>query len=161
MSLMQQYVIQNPKFGGMCTTLAMAYLRNNQVLISWCGDSRIYHIRAGEILWHSKDHSLVQQLIDDGEISEEEAVNHPHKNIILNCLGPAKSLTGISFYQIDEISKGDFILLLTDGVLEQIDNSRLKGILGPSQKDHDKKKLFWEYYHGNTFDNFSMYLLHF
>lgn len=159
--VMQDFVIRHPKSKSMCTTLALVYLADDEAIIAWCGDSRIYHVRNGDVLWKSKDHSVVQQLIDEGEITEEEALIHPERNIIIHCIRPGKSYIKIDNHLINNIQSNDYILLLTDGILENINESTIKEILGPMHTEKDKQMLFQWYCDGKTSDNYSMYLLHF
>jgi protein phosphatase len=155
---MQQYISQHPEAEQMSTTLTMAFINGNDALVAWCGDSRIYHIRKGKVLWQSKDHSLVQQLVDLGEISKEEALNHPKKNIIIRSLN-AHTVSKTDVHRISNIVQGDYILLCTDGILENIDDQALMSICGPQQINTNKTKLFLDHCEGKTQDNFSMYLL--
>ena len=81
-SRIKEYIHENPDCAGMASTLTIAHFRKktNQVVLGWIGDSRIYHIRDGIVQYQTKDHSEVQSLLDMGEITEEEAENHPRKN---------------------------------------------------------------------------------
>lgn len=156
---MHEYAAIYPAAEQMSTTLTLAYLQDKSIWVAWCGDSRIYHIRSGKVIWQSKDHSLVQQLIEAGEISKEEALYHPQKNIILRSLSAANRNVNIDTHFIAEIIPGDFLLLCTDGILENIGDNEIMNILGPQQKEIDKTKLFLQHCAGKTSDNFSMYLL--
>jgi len=113
----------------MSTTLTLACINKNNAWVAWCGDSRIYHLRNGKILWRSKDHSLVQHLIDTGEISEEEALNHPRKNIILRSINASTHISKIDLHHITNLKEGDYLLLCTDGILEQINDLVLSSFL--------------------------------
>jgi protein phosphatase len=155
---MQEYVNQHPEAQQMSTTLTMACINSNEVLVAWCGDSRIYQIRKGKVLWQSRDHSLVQQLVDLGEITAEEALNHPKKNIITRSLN-ANTVSKTEVHSINNILLGDYILLCTDGILENIEEQAIMTICGPKQTQPNKAKLFLDYCEGKTQDNFSMYLL--
>jgi len=158
---MHEYTIEYPEAEQMGTTLTFTYIQDNGVWVAWCGDSRIYHIRNGKILWESKDHSLVQQLIDAGDITEEEALHHPQKNIILRSLSPKNLHTKLDIYFLKKILPGDYLLLCTDGILENIDKSAIYNILKTNELEQNKQKLFLNYCKGKTSDNFSMYLLQF
>jgi serine/threonine protein phosphatase PrpC len=159
MEQMHDFASEYPEAEQMSTTLTLVYLQDSLAWIAWCGDSRIYHIRNGKVLWQSKDHSLVQQLVEAGEISSEEALRHPQKNIILRSLSAANKNTNIDTHCITQIISGDFILLCTDGILENIGDKEIMDILGPQQKEKNKTKLFLQFCAGKTSDNFSMYLL--
>lgn len=153
---MQQYIRRFPEAARMSTTLTLAYVLDNKILIAWCGDSRIYQFRDGEVVWRSTDHSLVSMLVQQGEISEEEAEHHPKKNVILRSISAAGAPATIETKWLTDVRAGDDILLCTDGVLEQMTPGRLKIVLqSPAE---DKAPLFMSYCEGKTGDNFSLYL---
>ena len=79
------------------------------------GDSRIYHLRRKKLQHRTKDHSYVQALVDRGELTEEQARDHPHSNILLGCLGMDTDppTTG---YDISQLMVGDSLLACSDGV---------------------------------------------
>lgn len=101
---------------GMGSTLIMAWLYDNQLSVTWCGDSRAYLFReAVGIKQISKDHSYVQSLVDKGDITEVEAFDHPYGNIITRNLGdPEKKAVPDSVTL--PVYKGDVILVCSDGL---------------------------------------------
>jgi len=80
----------------------------------WVGDSRLYHMRNGKMVQLSRDHSLVNDLLESGQITEEEAVNHPHGNVITRAVGVGDTV------EIDKLrgtyEPGDRFLLCSDGL---------------------------------------------
>lgn len=104
---------------GMGTTLVLSFFDEGKVYLGHVGDSRGYLIRNGEIIQITKDHSLVQELLDNGTITLEEVENHPQKNIITRALGTEKSIE-IDCYNI-ALEKDDIILLCTDGLVLHVD----------------------------------------
>jgi hypothetical protein len=143
----------------MSTTLTLAVIKENSILVAWCGDSKIYHIRKNKILWKSKDHSLVQHLVDIGEIDEDEAANHPKRNVIFRSISANTKEEDIDFYLLNDIQQDDYLLLATDGIFEQIDDEILIEIL--NHENEDKAKLIYTKCEGKTNDNYSMFLLKF
>jgi serine/threonine protein phosphatase PrpC len=141
----------------MSTTLTLAYFTTKGILTAWCGDSRIYHIRDGNILWQSMDHSLVAKLVEQGEITEHEAKNHAQRNIIIRSLSASGKTADIETKWLTDLRDDDYIMLCTDGVLENINDTRIKEIL--TNKQENKKNLFLSHSLGKTKDNFSLYLL--
>lgn len=105
---------------GMGTTLVSAIAREGQVLVNNVGDSRAYLIRGGggerAITRITRDHSLVERLVERGDITEEEARCHPNRNLITRALGPDPEIQSDS-YQV-RLDSGDFLLLCTDGLIE-------------------------------------------
>jgi serine/threonine protein phosphatase PrpC len=153
---MALFVGRHPEAARMSTTLTLVYLDDEGISVAWCGDSRIYHLHDGGVHWRSTDHSLVANLVKHGEISEEEARKHPQRNVITRSLSAGASAFPIDTYYINDVRNGDYLMLCTDGVLEQITEQKLGGILN---NPHDKKELFLTYCGGKTKDNFSLYLL--
>ena len=152
------------------TTMTCLCLNANNYLVAHIGDSRIYHIRPslfnpktgrGGILYHSSDHSLVNDLLKAGEITEEEARNFPRKNIITKAMQPhLERRFKADVYEFNDIAPGDYFFLCSDGVLEQISNEWLCKILADSSLD-DLQKLneIKSKCNGITKDNFSCWLI--
>ena len=90
---------------GMGTTLEVCLIYNNKIFLGHIGDSRIYRVRKEIIRKLTKDHSYVQQLVEDGKITREEAVNHPKKNMLI---------------RIRNIEKGDIIIMCSDGLTNMV-----------------------------------------
>ncbi|AEK71925.1 protein serine/threonine phosphatase [Thermococcus sp. 4557] len=109
---------------GMGTTLVSALVSPGRVLIANTGDSRAYLIRNGRIIARTKDHSLVQELVDRGEITPDEARRHPMRNIITRALGAKFE---VDFYEW-KLRHGDVLLLSSDGLHDYVDEERIVGI---------------------------------
>ncbi len=148
------------EYSGMASTLSLLFLsqEDDKALIGWVGDSRVYHIRNGRILFQTKDHSEVQSLVDMGEISEQEAEDHPRKNIITRAISGVKP-TRIDQKIIDDIKPNDFFLLCTDGILENLNKAVIKKLFVKENKPEEIKSLILDNALNNTKDNFSMYLI--
>ena len=97
------------------TTVVAAIVQDSHTWWAHAGDSRIYHIRAGQILSQTRDHSRVQQLVLQGIVREEAVAAHPDRNKIFNCLG-AHVAPQIEITQRARLTAGDTLLLCTDGV---------------------------------------------
>lgn len=101
---------------GMGSTLVMAWLYGEEASIAWLGDSRIYLFREPEGLMQvSKDHSYVQELVDQGKITEEEAFTHPYNNVITRSLGDMSKKAVADSLTI-KLFKRDILLLNSDGL---------------------------------------------
>lgn len=155
---LMEYARQDSTAKRMSTTLALALLADQSVLVAWCGDTRIHHIRNGKVIWKSKDHSLVSELVSSGEITEEEARRHPRRNVITRSLNALNSNNLVDFYEINNFETNDYLLLCSDGLLEKINEELISQIL---YDDNEKQKdeTFLRYCNGETKDNFSMYLI--
>jgi PPM family protein phosphatase len=153
----KNYILDNADATRMSTTLTLAVIQKDGIWVAWCGDSKIYHFREGKVQWKSKDHSLVQHLIDIGEIDEEIAKNHPRKNVITRSISANAKLENIDFHFIKDIKQGDYLLLASDGIFEQMDEVKFSDLL---KKENSKKDiLVYNICEEQTNDNYSMYLL--
>lgn len=153
----EKFVEENPSANGTSTTLTLVSFGKNEAQIAWCGDSRIYQIRNGKIIYKSKDHSLVQEMIDQGILNEQEALNHPKKNVITRSLNQQTKPSDITTAQI-KIKTGDWILQCTDGLLEQVTEKHLEEFLTSYKDGFDYSDYFNKICEGKTGDNYSMYL---
>lgn len=118
-----EYISNSPESQGMATTLSFLHLANNTATIAHIGDSRVYHIRDGKILFQTQDHSLVNELLASGFIKPEEAKTHPKKNVITRAIQANGEHTSPEIKLLNNIQPNDYFLLCTDGVLEGIDNA--------------------------------------
>lgn len=103
---------------GMGTTLEVCLIYNNKVYLGHVGDSRIYRIRKEVIRKLTKDHSYVQQLVEDGKITREEATNHPKKNMLTKALGCTPYVE--PDIRARNVEKGDIIIMCSDGLTNMV-----------------------------------------
>lgn len=146
------------------TTLTLVLIDEEGVIAAHIGDSRIYHLRRGEgVKYRSRDHSLVQQLIQLGEITEEEAKTHPRRNVVTRWLQPNPERRFEPFVQrITDVKPGDAFVLCSDGALEFMDDATLLDIAtDPSLSDEQRtRRLIDAAQSGGTpKDNFSLICL--
>lgn len=145
----------------MATTLTCVCIHNDGILAAHMGDSRIYHVRPGQgLLYQSADHSLVNTLLQAGEITLEEAKNFPRKNVITKAIQPyGKKRFKAEVQHLTDIKSGDYIFLCCDGVLEQLTNERLVEILSMTCSDKEKLALLESESTDKTKDNYTAYLI--
>lgn len=126
----------------MATTLTFIGFHCGGVLVAHIGDSRIYHIRPGVgILYRSDDHSLVNALVHSGNLTPDEAENHPQSNYITRCMGWVKEdeeRALATVLQIADIESGDYFILCTDGVLHSTTDEMLMEIVSQDIPDEEK-----------------------
>lgn len=108
---------------GMGTTLVAALVEDGKAKIMNIGDSRAYLINKEGIRRITRDHSVVEDLVERGEITEEQARNHPQKNLITRCIGTASKVEG-DFFDV-ELHSGDILLLCTDGLSNTLTDQEL------------------------------------
>lgn len=106
--------VANPELQGMGTTVVAAVMDQNAIYVAHAGDSRAYLIERDSIRQITKDHSLVQKMIENGEITEAEAARHPSKNLITRALGVDENVR-IDFTEEDS-NENSMLLLCTDGL---------------------------------------------
>jgi len=109
---------KDPGKRGMGATLTAIYISGPSAYIAEIGDSRAYLIRGRRIRQMTKDQSFVQLLLDSGAITEEEAKNYPHKNIILQAIGQQKNLN-IAVGRL-KLRRGDRIVICSDGLSNKV-----------------------------------------
>lgn len=123
------------RYRGMATTVVMAYLYHGEAYIANLGDSRAYICRAGGIRRITKDHTYVNELIDKGLITEDEAEVHKQKNVITRALG-AEPNVAPDFYKLP-LHSGDVLLLCTDGLYGEVGEPRMEEILAEGKNMND------------------------
>lgn len=153
----------------MGTTMTCLYLHSKGYLVAHIGDSRIYHVRPANtdlsngrlgIIYQSSDHSLVNDLLKAGELTEEEAVNFPQKNVITRAMQPnLERRYKADVFSFNDIKAGDYFFLCSDGVLEQLTNECLCEILSSSISDEEKLEAIKQVCYDKTKDNFTCYLV--
>ena len=114
-------------FTGMGTTLSVLWMSDNFVYIGHVGDSRVYLLRDGEFKQMTLDHSLVEQLVREGVLTEEEAQNHPMRNIITRAIGTDESVE--VDVVVEERRKGDLWLACSDGLHGLVDDRQMRDAL--------------------------------
>jgi PPM family protein phosphatase len=143
----------------MGTTLTLACFQENCIFLAWCGDSRIYHLRNGKILYQTQDHSYVQLLYDEGAITKEEMATHPRRNIILGSISANKEISLIATHEIFDFQTDHCFLLCSDGLLENISDAVLLDIFQKNDQKSGFSSIFNNYCIEKTKDNYSMILL--
>lgn len=108
-----------PDCKGMASTLVGFHpIDDEKGYAYWVGDSRLYHIRNSEIVFKTKDHSLVQMMVDSGEMTEAEALSSRSKNVIMQAINDGRRKAEPEIALLEDLREGDYILLLSDGILE-------------------------------------------
>ena len=111
----------------MGTTLVLVHLDGDDALCLWVGDSRIYRSRNGELTQISRDHSVVQDLVDRGLLNADEAENHPMSHVLSRAVGVAAEAQHDCV--IDKARPGDHYLLCSDGLTEEVDDAHIASLL--------------------------------
>ncbi len=112
---------------GMGTTASVLLLQRGHYLIGQVGDSRIYLLREGRLQQLTKDHSYVQEQVDAGVLTPEQARYHPYSNVITRCIGAGAEVEP-DIYR-GEVRRGDVFLVASDGLTGMVDDRRLQQLL--------------------------------
>lgn len=145
----------------MGTTLTLLYFHRGGVTAAHIGDSRIYHIRPGKgLLYVSRDHSLVFDLFQSGEITYDEMRTHSSKNVITRAVQPGKeNRVQPDIIHITDVQPGDYFYMCSDGMLEQMEDDELVQLLSAKGSDEKKRQQLIAATADNS-DNHSAYLIH-
>ncbi|MGN7469933.1 Stp1/IreP family PP2C-type Ser/Thr phosphatase [Brevibacillus sp. SAFN-007a] len=122
-----EYAVSHPECSGMGTTVVAALLGESSVITAHIGDSRLYVYNADGLVMKTEDHSLVNELLKSGQITEEEASVHPHRNVIMRSLGTEPDVL-IDLGQF-EWSEGDVVLICSDGLTNKVGHASLENWL--------------------------------
>ena len=169
---LDKYADDNPRQMG--TTLTLLYIHAQGVTAVHMGDSRIYHIRPysppesggvrgglkSGLLYQSRDHSLVFDLFQSGEITYEEMDNYAQKNVITRAMTPGEdNRMRPDIIHISDIQPGDYFYMCSDGMLEQMSNNELVDLLSSDATDDRKRQQLIAATSMNQ-DNHSAWLIH-
>jgi serine/threonine protein phosphatase PrpC len=136
---------------GMGTTLTALLIRDKYISLLHVGDSRCYRLRGSTLEQLSNDHTVIQELLDQGAISEAEAVDHPQRSMLTQALRGDGDVTPV--LQMYEIKKGDRYLLCSDGLSGVLTEKEIKIGLKKSNKDEAAKFLVDATYVNGAPDN--------
>ncbi|ASZ08515.1 protein phosphatase [Enterococcus thailandicus] len=129
---------EKPEYNGMGTTIVAAALSETRFTIANVGDSRAYLVREDQLKQLTEDHSLVNELVKSGEISQEMAVNHPRKNILTRSVGmPGTVEVDVATYSWQ---LGDRLLLCSDGLTNMLSEEMIGSIIDGAGSLTDKVK---------------------
>lgn len=124
----QQHALRNPECTGMGTTATVAGVLGTTVYLAQVGDSRAYLLRDGRAVQLTRDQSLVQQMVDAGAMTAEEAERSAHGNVILQALGVEREISVAMTQQV--LQPGDVLLLCSDGLYRVIRPEELPQLVG-------------------------------
>lgn len=146
----------------MGTTLTLLYFHSNGCTAAHIGDSRIYHLRPSShtILYKSRDHSLVYDLYQTGELTYEEMKTFPQKNVITRAMiAGDRNHPKPDVIHISDIQPGDYFYICSDGMLEQMEDEELLDVFSANVRDEEKRQMLISETSDNK-DNHSAYIVH-
>ena len=125
--------LENPEYAGMGTTLVLVLFLNHKLIYAHVGDSRIYRLRGNELKRLTSDHSLVQEMIDNGYLTHEEAQESTSRNLITRALGISEEVE-VDIAD-DDTEIGDIYLLCSDGLTDLVTDQEILNAITQSRDD--------------------------
>lgn len=155
---LQLHLDEHPECRGMSTTATILWIKDDGIHLGWAGDSRIYHFRRGQRLYRTSDHSLVQEFVDRGQLTEDEAQSHPSSNVILRAISSPENPSEMDYRRITDLEVGDMFMLCTDGIIEKLSSNDLAQLAGLGDREMMRDHI-GAYCDKHSQDNHSMYLI--
>ncbi|MCT4622287.1 MAG: protein phosphatase 2C domain-containing protein [Schleiferiaceae bacterium] len=153
-NLIRHFIDEHPKTEGMSSTVAMLVQDKKDFFAAWVGDSRVYHIRDGEIMFKTRDHSYKEWLIERGFEENTEDIGH----IITQAVGGKKKvIPGLE--KINDVQHGDYLVLLTDGVMEAVSENDFLAFFETKKNSEDILQEIVKLCSENSKDNHTLYIL--
>ncbi|MCB0832050.1 MAG: serine/threonine-protein phosphatase [Bacteroidetes bacterium] len=149
---------QKPEYHNMGSTLSILYFFQQHSLVGHVGDSKIYRVRNDEFEQLTKDQSIVQQMIDRGIISPEQARRHPMRNVLLSCIAHKPDVD--VYLKDSDVQINDFYMLCSDGVSEYVNSDDIRafarGGKSPEEICQEIKDMVYE---GGAMDNLTAIII--
>lgn len=124
---MLAYTQEHPEATGMGSTIVAGLLQDSTLSLAWVGDSRIYVLENGQLLQLSRDHSLVERLVEIGQLTPEEARVHEHRNVLIRSLGSKEQVAVDTLTR--SFQRGNRLLLCSDGLTSHVEDPAIADIL--------------------------------
>ena len=149
--------MKDESLSGMGTTVVAAIVINGMAYIAHAGDSRAYVIGDNSITQVTRDHSIVQSMIENGEITEEEAKTHPNRNVITRALGVTEKID-IDYNEI-QLDTDQSLLICTDGLTNFVENKQILEIIGNNKFYEYPEKLIEKANENGGGDNITVVMM--
>jgi protein phosphatase len=124
--ILSSYKKKNPSTEHMATTIAVAEILENSILVSWAGDSKVYQFRDGRIIFKTNEHTWIANEVKKGVLSSVEVLFHPRANQITKSIKDSSNPVKLEQALIDDIQPNDYFLICTDGITESWIDSDLE-----------------------------------
>jgi len=151
---------EDPACEDMATTLSALFIAGNWAVTAHVGDSRVYRLRKNQLEQLTSDHTFVQEMIEEGELTPESAANHPLRNMLTRVLGTREALETVDTSVVDT-APGDRFLLSSDGLHRMVSSATITAIL-KSETDPKKSadKLLQKALQNGGKDNVTVIVIH-
>ena len=148
---------QDEELQDMGTTLEVLLIYKNKIYIGHIGDIRIYRIRKNKMKKITTDNSYVEKLIQDGDITREEAYNHPKKNLLIKALGTDEEVEPDMIYTV--LNKNDILIICSDGLTNMIREERILNIVKDNTEEDVTNVLVDEANNAGGLDNITVIVI--
>ncbi len=153
-------IAAQPNIRGMASTMTLLHFHQKGATVAHIGDSRVYQFREGKIIFKTKDHSLVQELFESGNITEEEMATHSMRNLITRAIqGTSVKATTPTVALITDLKAGDMFLLCSDGVLECFSDKELIEVFSKNNSEKTIAATLMSKCRTESNDNYSAYII--
>lgn len=150
---------QKPEFRNMGSTLSILYFYTGRALVGHVGDSKIFRVRDGIAEQLTKDQSIVQQMVDRGIISSDQARRHPMRNVLLSCIAHKPDID--VFVRNADVKPNDFFLLCSDGVAEYVSLDQvISMVVSGTQPEDMCNQIKSIVYEGGAMDNLTAIVIY-
>ena len=139
-SMLTGTVVEHPELQGMGTTFSGLLVHGSKIITAHIGDSRIYRMRSGQVEQITKDHTFVQKLVDLGRITEEEALVHPRRSVLMRVLGDVQGDPELDIALFDALP-GDRWMVCSDGLSGVVPDDVMANILASSVPTEEAAEL--------------------
>lgn len=147
----------NPSYAGMGTTLVVGVFQQDRLILGHIGDSRCYRLRGGALAQITKDHSLLQEQLDAGLITPEQALTSNNKNLVTRALG-VEDTTMLEVHE-HRVASGDIYLMCSDGLSDMVNDAGIASVVASSDSLEQKaRRLIVAANEGGGRDNISVLL---
>lgn len=149
--LIYEEQLKDQVLSGMGTTLTVLWEKEEEIILGHIGDSRAYRMRNGRIEQLSMDHSVVGEMVREGVLTEEQAMQHPYRNVITQAVGTSETLNP-DIKIIDKL-KGDKYILCSDGLYEYVNKEEMRDLLLRNAPEDAAEKMIEKALHAGGKDN--------
>lgn len=136
-----QRAARDSRFKGMGTTCTGVVLLENEIYLGHVGDSRAYLLKGDKVIQLSNDHTLVQHLLDTGQITQEESLSHPQRNVVTRAMGTSPRLQADFLKHKLRFEIGDRLVICSDGLYEYVQEDELKQMLANKKLNQASQSL--------------------
>lgn len=156
---MQHFIETHNEGESMASTLTFVGFDDEGAVLGHIGDSRIYHVRNGRILYKTRDHSLMNEWIAQGIIQPDEVAAHPKRNVVTRAVVATGKKLEIELHHTADLEANDVFFLCSDGVLEAFADEELVALLSSGLPANDLMARVNEKCEAHSNDNYSAYLI--